>query len=108
VIYGPNAIICQQKDHSLVAGRFDSLTYSFAIKKRNVKLRLIQNLIGVFSANFVNFSVLKNNNILVTFLIYNAKISDNNAESGKVPRMLAAFGVSTLNNEGNPLKKEFL
>jgi hypothetical protein len=26
-----------------------------------------------------------------TFLIYNAKISDNNAESGKVPRMLAAF-----------------
>jgi hypothetical protein len=25
------------------------------------------------------------------FLIYNAKISDNNAESGKVPRMLAAF-----------------
>jgi hypothetical protein len=27
----------------------------------------------------------------MTFLIYNAKISDNNAESGKVPRMLAAF-----------------
>jgi hypothetical protein len=27
----------------------------------------------------------------ITFLIYNAKISDNNAESGKVPRMLAAF-----------------
>jgi hypothetical protein len=24
-------------------------------------------------------------------LIYNTKISDNNAESGKVPRMLAAF-----------------
>jgi hypothetical protein len=27
----------------------------------------------------------------ITFLIYNAKISGNNAESGKVPRMLAAF-----------------
>jgi hypothetical protein len=27
----------------------------------------------------------------MTFLIYNAKISDNNAESGKVPRILAAF-----------------
>jgi hypothetical protein len=27
----------------------------------------------------------------ITFLIYNAKISDNNAESGKVPQMLAAF-----------------
>jgi hypothetical protein len=27
----------------------------------------------------------------LTFLIYNAKISDNNAESGEVPRMLAAF-----------------
>jgi hypothetical protein len=25
-------IICQQKDHSLVAGRFEPLTYSFAIK----------------------------------------------------------------------------
>jgi hypothetical protein len=30
-------------------------------------------------------------NNYMTFLIYNAKISDNNAESGKVPRMLAAF-----------------
>jgi hypothetical protein len=38
----------------------------------------------------------------MTFLIYNAKISDNNAESGKVPRILAAYG------KGNPLKKEFL
>jgi hypothetical protein len=27
----------------------------------------------------------------VTFLFFNTKISDNNAESGKVPRMLAAF-----------------
>jgi hypothetical protein len=27
----------------------------------------------------------------ITFLVYNTKISDNNAESGKVPRMLAAF-----------------
>jgi hypothetical protein len=27
----------------------------------------------------------------ITFLVYNAKISDNNAESGKVPRMLAAL-----------------
>jgi hypothetical protein len=27
----------------------------------------------------------------ITFLFYNAKISDHNAESGKVPRMLAAF-----------------
>jgi hypothetical protein len=32
-----------------------------------------------------------NYNHKITFLIYNAKISDNNAESGKVPRMLAAF-----------------
>jgi hypothetical protein len=28
---------------------------------------------------------------LHNIFIYNAKISDNNAESGKVPRMLAAF-----------------
>jgi hypothetical protein len=27
----------------------------------------------------------------ITFLFYNTKISDNNAESGKVPRMLVAF-----------------
>jgi hypothetical protein len=27
----------------------------------------------------------------ITFLFYNTKISDNNAESGKVPQMLAAF-----------------
>jgi hypothetical protein len=27
----------------------------------------------------------------ITFLFYNTKISDNIAESGKVPRMLAAF-----------------
>jgi hypothetical protein len=27
----------------------------------------------------------------ITFLFYNTKISDNNAESGKVSRMLAAF-----------------
>jgi hypothetical protein len=27
----------------------------------------------------------------ITFLFYNTKISDNNAESGKVPRMLEAF-----------------
>jgi hypothetical protein len=27
----------------------------------------------------------------ITFLIYNANIFHNNAESGKVPRMLAAF-----------------
>jgi hypothetical protein len=37
-------------------------------------------------------TILTNYNIyLLNFLIYNAKISDNNAESGKVPRMLAAF-----------------
>jgi hypothetical protein len=30
-------------------------------------------------------------NYYITFLIYIAKISDNNAESGKVPRMLEAF-----------------
>jgi hypothetical protein len=29
--------------------------------------------------------------IYLTFLVYNTKISDNNAKSGKVPRMLAAF-----------------
>jgi hypothetical protein len=27
----------------------------------------------------------------ITFLVYNTKISDNNAESEKMPRMLAAF-----------------
>jgi hypothetical protein len=27
----------------------------------------------------------------IIILFYNTKISDNNAESGKVPRMLAAF-----------------
>jgi hypothetical protein len=27
----------------------------------------------------------------ITFLVYNTKISDNNAESGKMPRMLVAF-----------------
>jgi hypothetical protein len=32
-----------------------------------------------------------NNIITKTFLFYNTKISDNIAESGKVPRMLAAF-----------------
>jgi hypothetical protein len=31
------------------------------------------------------------NIITKTFLFYNTKISDNIAESGKVPRMLAAF-----------------
>jgi hypothetical protein len=30
-------------------------------------------------------------NNIITFLFYNTKISDNIAESGKVPRMLAAF-----------------
>jgi hypothetical protein len=42
---------------------------------------------------FLNILLKKNNNKhnYMTFLIYNAKISDNNAESGKVPRMLAAF-----------------
>jgi hypothetical protein len=32
LIYGPNGIICQQKDHSLLADRFEPLIYSFAIK----------------------------------------------------------------------------
>jgi hypothetical protein len=41
-------------------------------------------------------------NYYITFLIYNAKISDNNAESGKVPRI--ACSVSTLNGKGNPQK----
>jgi hypothetical protein len=41
-------------------------------------------------------SGLQNENIInqpkyITFLVHNTKISDNNAESGKVPRMLAAF-----------------
>jgi hypothetical protein len=38
----------------------------------------------------------------IIFLFYNTKISDNNAESRKVPRMLA------LNGKVNPLEKEFL
>jgi hypothetical protein len=38
-----------------------------------------------FSRNFQNIITL------ITFLFYNTKISDNIAESGKVPRMLAAF-----------------
>jgi hypothetical protein len=43
---------------------------------------------------FVFFLILKNiiNQLkYITFLFYNTKISDNNAESGKVSRMLAAF-----------------
>jgi hypothetical protein len=45
----------------------------------------------------INNTVINNNNFnnisryYITFLFYNTKISDNNAESGKVPRMLAAF-----------------
>jgi hypothetical protein len=39
-------------------------------------------------------------------LFNNTKISDNIAETGKVPRMLAAFPM--LNGKGNPLEKEFL
>jgi hypothetical protein len=43
-----------------------------------------------------NNSKIKNTYLInqlkhVTFLVYNTKISDNNAESGKVPRMFAAF-----------------
>jgi hypothetical protein len=37
------------------------------------------------------YEMLYINNIIITFLFYNTKISDNIAESGKVPRMLAAF-----------------
>jgi hypothetical protein len=40
----------------------------------------------------------------ITFLVYNTKIPDNNAESG-APN---ACSVSTLNSKGNPLEKEFL
>jgi hypothetical protein len=39
----------------------------------------------------VAFKAMSTKNNYITFLIYNAKISNNNAESGKVPRMLAAF-----------------
>jgi hypothetical protein len=35
--------------------------------------------------------IIINQHKYITFLVYNTKISDNNAESGKVPRMLAAF-----------------
>jgi hypothetical protein len=44
------------------------------------------------SGNFVPSRITNDNTYnYITFLIYNAKISDNNAESGKVPRILAAF-----------------
>jgi hypothetical protein len=42
-----------------------------------------------FLCYFLEFAPLFN--YCITFLIYNTKISDNNAEFGKVPRMLAAF-----------------
>jgi hypothetical protein len=41
-----------------------------------------------------HFSFLKsiiNQLKYITFLVYNTNISDNNAESGKVPQMLGAF-----------------
>jgi hypothetical protein len=51
-----------------------------------------------FTFNIVqgnNYSTIKKTIInqlkYITFLFYNTKISDNNAESGKLPRMLAAF-----------------
>jgi hypothetical protein len=48
-----------------------------------------------YSAQLILFSTLVNIinqlNKYITFLFYNTKISDNNAESGKVPRMLVAF-----------------
>jgi hypothetical protein len=36
-------------------------------------------------------NIINQLNKYITFLFYNTKISDNNAESGKVPRMLVAF-----------------
>jgi hypothetical protein len=39
---------------------------------------------------FINYSII-NQLKYITFLVYITKISDNNAESGKLPRMLAAF-----------------
>jgi hypothetical protein len=44
-----------------------------------------------FYINLILSNPFLNKDNYITFLIYNAKISDNNAESGKVPRMLAAL-----------------
>jgi hypothetical protein len=58
---------------------------------------IFENLSDLISLNIVReivnlISYLNSNlNKYITFLFYNTKISDDNAESGKVPRMLAAF-----------------
>jgi hypothetical protein len=61
----------------------------FVIINKEANKLLSKHFIPHFNIN----NTVINNNICryITFLFYNTKISDNNAESGKVPRMLAAF-----------------
>jgi hypothetical protein len=54
------------------------------------QLEKCEKYLGITKRN-QTFQLMEINIYYITFLIYNAKISDNNAESGKVPRMLAAF-----------------
>jgi hypothetical protein len=65
---------------------------------RKMTSKLYINLKKNINAQFTKSGLSENyQNIIInqlkyiTFLVYNTKISDNNAESGKVPRMLAAF-----------------
>jgi hypothetical protein len=60
------------------------------LSSKQIHTRIMRSKI---SGNFVPSRCITNDNTYnyITFLIYNAKISDNNAESGKVPRILAAF-----------------
>jgi hypothetical protein len=47
--------------------------------------------VGSLYSNRIKEKSFGNNHYIINQLKYNTKISDNNAESGKVPRMLAAF-----------------
>jgi hypothetical protein len=65
------------------------------IKYLQIKIKLISKNVYLGRYLFIYLFILNEQtylfNYYITFLIYNAKISDNNAKSGKVPRMLAAF-----------------
>jgi hypothetical protein len=53
--------------------------FSFSTEHKSASVEFLLKIINIFKNNYI------------TFFIYNAKISDNNAECGKVARMLAAF-----------------
>jgi hypothetical protein len=67
------------------------ITRYFQKSKKNFGKSLFSLLIALVAGSEKNVKLFIKIYHKITFLIYNAKISDNNAESGKVPRMLAAF-----------------